>query len=200
MGKIVRLLLAKDNLKLDVTSDGFTCLHNACKISGSEDSVKAFIKDKRCTPDILNRLSPKGITALVTAVIGGHLDVVKILVEKPETDCETGNPLEFAIENNLLEIVEVLLIKNNPKLKIEFQETFEDFGLIKACAENYLEVVQLLVTDERLTPEILSLKNGLGDTALMTAVVYKNEAGQNALDLAKRYRPDIAMMMSEMMK
>ena len=97
---------------------------------------------------------------------------------------------------------------------MEFQKTFEDFGLIKACAGNYLEVVKLLVGDERLTPEILSLTNGLGDTALMTAVVYgkkkiveeivrhygvqeqyKNEAGQNAWDLAKQHRPAIAKMM-----
>ena len=211
---IVELLLGKDNLKLDVTAKGLTCLHYACSRSGGEASVEAFINDERCTSDILNKLCPDGRTALMMAVIFRHVDVVEILVEKSETDCETGNPLAYAIENNLPEIVEILLRKTNPKVKLEFQKTFEDFGLIKACAGNYLEVVKLLVGDERLTPEILSLTNGLGDTALMTAVVYgkkkiveeivrhygvqeqyKNEAGQNAWDLAKQHRPAIAKMM-----
>jgi len=211
---IVKLLLGKKDLKLDVTFDGLTCLQNACSGSGNEASVEAFINDERCTPDILNKVDFTGTTALMTAVTGRHVDLVEILVEKSETDCETGNPLQYAIENNLPEIVQIFLRRTNPKVTLEFQKTSEDFGLIKACAKNYLEVVKLLVASGRLTSEILSLKNGLGDTALMTAVVYgnekivkeiirhhgvqvdyKNEAGQNAWDLAKQHRPAIASMM-----
>merc|ERR1719495_758778 len=189
---MVKLLLAHPDIKLDVLIGNMNCLHFACyrRFKGRNQCVKAFINDRRCTPDIINKVVSRNsddsddesegsmdITPLMAAVMNKDSELVRIFTENPKVDCNTGNPLKYAVDNQLEQIVEYLV---NDK-------------------------------HERLTNDILSLKNGLGYTALMTAVMYgnagitkaivgkfvwqeevRNKNGQNALDLAKKYRPEMA--------
>merc|ERR1711915_57829 len=131
-------------------------------------------------------------------------ELVCIFTENPKVDCNTGNPLKYAVDNQLEQIVELLI--SNPTVKFEFSETFEDSGIIKTCAAGNQTIIEYLVNDKHER-----LKNGIGYTALMTAVMYgnggiakaivgkfgwqeevRNKNGQNALDLAKNYRPELA--------
>jgi len=223
---MVKLLLAHPDIKLDVLIGNMNCLHFACyrRFKGRNQCVKAFINDRRCTPDIINKVVSRNsddsddesegsmdITPLMAAVMNKDSELVRIFTENPKVDCNTGNPLKYAVDNQLEQIVEFLI--SNPTVKFEFSETFEDSGIIKACATGNQTIIEYLVNDkhERLTNDILSLKNGLGYTALMTAVMYgnagitkaivgkfgwqedvRNKNGQNALDLAKKYRPEMA--------
>ena len=194
-----------------------TALHAACRSSeDTAENVEAFINDERCTSEIINQKDERyskevwnqtdknGDTALIVAIKHGKEDVVKLLVHSSKNDCTVGNPLLYCVENNLPNMVSILLAKENPKVPIEFPQTDQNSGLIKACADNYLEVVKILLKDERLTNEHLLLKNGKGETALMVGVINanvevvsefvsnhgwqddcKNENGQNAFDIAK---------------
>ena len=209
---MVRLLLGHPDIKLDVLQDDGNCLHSACNRSfaGRNRSVEAFINDRRCTIEIINKLCSEGKTPLMTAVEKNDAELVRIFTENPKVDCNIGSPLNYAIDNELTQIVELLI--SNPTTKFDFSETFEDTGLIKVCAAGNQKIIEYLVNDkyERLTTDIMSLKNGIGRTALMTAVIYgnagivkeivgkfgwqeelRNKDGHNALDLAKKYRPEM---------
>jgi len=209
---MVKLLLAHPDIKLDVLNNDGNCLHYACNRSfaGRNRSVEAFINDRRCTPEIVNNLCSEGKTPLMTAVKNHDSELVKIFTENPKVDCNIGNPLNYAVDNELTQIVQFLI--SNPTAKFDFPETFEDTGVIKACAAGNQTIIETLVNDkyERLTTDIMSLKNGLGRTALMTAVIYgnngivkeivgkfgwqeelRNKDGQNALDLAKKFCPEM---------
>jgi len=209
---MVKLLLAHPDIKLDVLTAGENCLHYACYMpfNGRNLCVEAFINDRRCTPDIINKLCKEGKTPLMDAVEKKESDLVRIFTENPKVDCNAGNPLKYAVDNNLEQIVKFLI--SNPTVKFDFPETFEDTGVIKACAAGNLKIIEYLVNDkhERLTTDIISLKSGLGRTALMTAVMYgnagivkaivgkfgwqeelRNKNGETALDMAKKYRPEM---------
>jgi len=222
---MVKLLLAHPDIKLDVLIGNTNCLHFACyrHFKGRNQCVKAFINDRRCTPDIINKVcslnsedsddeseGSMNITPLMAAVMNRDSELVRIFTENTKVDCNAGNPLKYAVDNQLEQIVGLLI--SNPTVKFEFSETFEDSGIIKTCAAGNQTIIEYLVNDkhERLTNDILSLKNGLGYTALMIAVMYgnagivkaivgkfgwqeevKNKNGQNALDLAKKYRPEM---------
>merc|ERR1719357_354368 len=209
---IVKLLLAHPDVKLDVLKSDENCLHYACKRSfaGRNRSVEAFINDRRCTPEIVNKLCSEGKTPLMTAVENHDSELVQIFTENSKVDCNTGNLLNYAVDNELTQIVKFLI--SNPTAKFEFPEAFEDTGVIKACAVGNQTIIEYLVNDkyERLTTDIMSLRNGLGRTALMTAVIYgnagivevivskfgwqeelRNKDCHNAIDLAKKYRPEM---------
>jgi len=212
---MAKILLASPTIKLDTVVYGKTCLHYAAKEYDNKESVKAFIDHNNCTSDLINRVSKDGKTALELAVEAKNTEIVKILSEHEMTDCNLGNPMKNAVENNYVEGVKCLI--NKISVKFEFPATFRNSGLIKACANNHVEVVKLLLDDDRLNADILSIKNGIGETALMTAVIYgndeiaaeivrrhgqqdelKNKNGENAFDLALKYRPKIAALMKDM--
>merc|ERR1711915_672631 len=192
---MAKLLLASPTIKLDTVVYGKTCLHYAAKEYDNTESVKTFIDHKNCTSDLINHLSTEGKTALELAVEAKNTEIVKILSEHEMTDCNLGNPLKQAVENNYVEGVKCLI--NKASVKFEFPATFRNTGLINA--------------------EIMSINNGIGETALMTAVIYgndeiaaeivrrhgqqdelKNKNRENAFDLASKYRPRIAALMNDM--
>ena len=121
-----------------------------------------------------------------------------MFVNHPDVDCNTGNPLVYAMVENLPDILSVLL--NNKTLVFNIGE-----ALITACHRNYYQIVKQITQDQRCTRDILNTQNMLGETALMTAVAYghteileflvslpgvdfslRNMAGKTAMDLAKK--------------
>merc|ERR1711892_863 len=80
-------------------------------------------------------------------------------------DCNTGNPLLYAMEENLTDILPILL--ENQTIRFDIGN-----GLITLCKNNSFDCVQVFIRDDRCTPDILNKKNCLGGTALMTAIIY----------------------------
>ena len=161
---IVKLLLDKENTRLDVV-DNFD--RPALSLANYAAGIKLFTADPRCTPELLNFKNEYGNTYLSSAVINERTEIIKILVNHPDMDCNTGNPLAYTIENDMPDILALLLTNQTVKFTI-------GTSLINACLENYCECVKLVTSDSRCTPEILNAKNEIGETALMTAVAYRN--------------------------
>jgi len=193
---ILKLLLRNKRTKLDCTTvEGETALDKC----DDAELVKLITADARCTPDLLNhKTGDTGETFLTRAVKSGLIEVVKVLVNHPDIDCNTGNTLAYAMERNLPDMLSVLL--TNPVLVLNVGD-----ALITACRHNYIQCVRQLVLDRRCSPEVLNRKNDMyGETALMTAVAYEhteivellaglpgidfsleNKAGKTVMDLAK---------------
>jgi len=161
---IVKLLLDKETTRLDVV-DNFS--RPALSLANHVAGIKLFTADPRCTPEVLNFKNEYGNTYLSSAVINERTEIINILVNHPDMDCNTGNPLAYTIENDMPDILALLLTNQTVKFNI-------GTSLINACLENYFECVKLVTTDSRCTPEILNAKNEIGETALMTAVAYRN--------------------------
>ena len=181
--------------KLDCVVEGQTAL-DQCR---NERSIKLIIADPRCTPKLLNHKNKDtGETYLTKAVKSEMIANVKVFANHPDMDCNSGNPLVYAMVENLPDILCVLLINKTVEFNI-------GDALITACHRNYYQVVKQVTEDQRCTEDILNNQNKLGETALMTAVAYghteilqllvslpgvdfslKNIAGETAMDLAKK--------------
>jgi len=152
---IVEFLLSLKNTQLDIfDKDGKTALVTAC-LNNHVECVKLFISDKRCTPHIVNRkCSLHGwsdqywFPAFSSAVIRGHMDIVKMLLEYPEIDVNIedarGNiPLYHAIYNKHRDVLELLL--NHPTTDVN--KVANDSTPLK-CAIEFAskDLVQLILT------------------------------------------------------
>ena len=82
---IVKSLLQHPGIELGKKNSlGRTALHWACDYN-RVSIVKLLCQDSRCTPSVVNTKNSHGSTALMRAVHGGHLDIVKAL-DKEGTD------------------------------------------------------------------------------------------------------------------
>merc|ERR1711892_782684 len=163
----VKLLLANKNTKLDVTApEGRTALEFAFRANHLE-GIKLFTADDRCTSEILNnaKMVEEEGTYLTEALKNRNKDIIEILVGLPSMDCNTGNPLLYAMVENLTDILPILL--ENQTIRFDIGN-----GLITLCKNNSFDCVQVFIRDDRCTPDILNKKNRLGETALMTAIIY----------------------------
>ena len=85
--EIVEILLVRDDLDIAVTNPvGNTVLHYAC-FEGKADCVALLGQDRRMTRQIINRKNKFGSTALMVAVLYGHLSCVE---EMAKLDVLTG--------------------------------------------------------------------------------------------------------------
>ena len=76
---VVRRLLEVPGIKIDKSDDdGDTALFYAC-LFNRVSVLKLLCQDSRCSPSLVNKMNSRGNTALMTAVIMGHLDIVKEL-------------------------------------------------------------------------------------------------------------------------
>jgi len=86
MPEVVSLLLANQNLKVDIG----TSLIKAC-LKNLHSCVKLFTADQRCTPEILNMKNEFGETALMTAVAYRSTECVEILAKLSAVDMTIRN-------------------------------------------------------------------------------------------------------------
>jgi len=108
---ILSILLTNQSIKFHFDDSLIT----ACMCNYRE-CVELFTMDSRCTPDILNKKNEFGETALMTAVVYGHLEIVEILAKLPGIDFEAINDdgksaLELAKEKYNDTIAKLLLNK-----------------------------------------------------------------------------------------
>jgi len=166
---IVHLLLAEARTKLDLI-DNWIDKRNALSfgfLSNHLEAIKLFTSDARCTPDLLNNTMIEDDTLLMRAVKDGNEEMVTILARLPDIDCNAGNPLREALARNQPNIISILLSNKTIKLDI-------GTDLITACQNYFNKCIKHLTKDTRCSTEILNRKNQIGETALMTAVVYGN--------------------------
>ena len=110
---IVRRLLEVPEMKLDIDDcRGNTALHYACD-DNRVSIIRLLCQDSRCSPDIVNKKNRLGWTPLMVAVHGGHLDIVRILLEHPGIKLNiTRNPgetaLHYACDHNRVSIIKLL--------------------------------------------------------------------------------------------
>merc|ERR1719318_2502135 len=140
--EIVRILLARDDLDLAVTSntDGDTALHMACD-KGYADIVALIAQDRRMTRQIMNMKNNLGYSALMRAVARNQLEIVRILLARDDLDLADTDKLA----NTALHV---------------------------ACVMGHAnaDIVAMLGQDRRMTRQIINMKNSYGATALMMAV------------------------------
>ena len=86
---IVRILLSHPDTGLDMTdSKGFTCLHWACYHNNVE-IIKIIWTDTRCTPELINKKSSGGDSALMVCVWRVHVEALKEMGTLDECDFGT---------------------------------------------------------------------------------------------------------------
>ena len=107
-----------------------------------------------------------GCTELMWASYEGHTEIVKLLLERPETDVNLQNhwgntALMFASYEGYTEIVKMLL--ERPKIDVNLQNSDGNTALIKASKWGHTEIVRMLLNKKGIKP---LLKNKKGKTFL----------------------------------
>ncbi|XP_061186539.1 putative ankyrin repeat protein RF_0381 [Saccostrea echinata] len=110
--KILRLLTQKGVLTDQTTDDGFTILHIACE-SGRFEMAQYILSEY---PGMMHQVSKNGSTAAHDSTIGGHLDVLQLLLQNGL------NPNHFT--NNKLNILHIACLKARFKI---FQYVLSNF-------------------------------------------------------------------------
>ena len=114
---IVKTLLKVPSLQLGKSCDnGCTALHYACQ-SNTLSFFKQIINDTRCNIALVNKKDNDGYTPLMTAVVMGHIDIVKEL-DIEGTDYNITNMygktlIQMARTRNNSEIVDYLMNRPN---------------------------------------------------------------------------------------
>ena len=83
-----------------------------------------------------------------------------------------NNPLMAAVTQNKLEIVKILLDRDD--LDLAVTNKYGDTALYMACMSGYDDIVALICQNRRMTGQIINMKDKDGYTALMWAVVRGN--------------------------
>ena len=114
----VKTLLEVPSLQIGKTCDnGCTALHYAAQ-SNSVSILKLICNDGRCKIGLVNKKDNHGYTALMTAVVMGHVDIVKELdMEGSDFHIKHMNGrslIQMARRRNNAELVEYL--KNRPNV------------------------------------------------------------------------------------
>ena len=86
-------------------------------------------------------------------------------------NCIDKTPLMTAVWNNQLEIVRILLVRDDLDIAVTDGVGWLT-ALHYACMYGRADCVPLLGTDRRMTSDIINMKNIYGDTALMMAVKF----------------------------
>ena len=124
---ILKLLLKTRETKLESTTALDKC--------SNAKHLALFTADPRCRPELLNHMNKDtGDTYLTKAVKYGMLDIVAVLLDNQDMDCNVGNPLVYTMEENLPDMLALLL--TNPSVVFAAGS-----ALITACHRNYVRCV-----------------------------------------------------------
>ena len=124
----------------------------------------------KCTNVNLNQ-GELGRTLLHYAAIGGHVEIVKLLLEDPRVDVravdrEKFSALQLAADLGHVEVVKLLL--GDPRVDANAKSNRGTTPLHLATAENHHKVVQLLLDSPRLITVNWADKSSPVRTALVT--------------------------------
>jgi ankyrin repeat protein len=112
----------------------------------------------------------------------GNVDAVQLLLARPDTNVNLGDPLPliYAVKNGHIDIVRLLL--NDPRININGQEDTSGTALHVAVEQlddartqinneraikNFTDIIKILLNDPRMDKEI---KNSAGETAYQSAM------------------------------
>ena len=126
--------------QMDDVQKGFSTAHVAA-LAGKIEVLKHAPSD-----DVLDAVTSGGVTVLHCAVMGGHLDVVKFLLEKRPDVNRNGNvsPLWAACWQGHLDVVQYIL-SFKPSL-IDVNRNNNVSPLFIACFEGHLDVVRYILS------------------------------------------------------
>ena len=112
------------------------------------------------------------IENLNLACVTGHVDTAQAClasnVNINDKSYFGNNPLMTAVTHNKLEIVKILLARDD--LDLAVTDTYGETALHMACESGYADIVALICQDRRMTGQIINMKTNRGDSALMRAV------------------------------
>ena len=130
-------------------------------------------------------------TYLVLAIDLGDIEIIKLILEYPDIDVNSGiefcykienqskfqryTPLYFAIENNMAEVVELLL--QFPQIDVnikssKYKKGVEDTSLICAIENKNIQIIKKLLENDNIDVNLKRSYNGEeGETPLMAAIL-----------------------------
>ena len=143
-------------------------LHH-CIMSQCDESVKLFIAVTVCD---VNRLNFQGVAPLHTACEQSNIAALQLLVACERCDLNISNSngdtaLHIAVcsEPNSVQMVQCLLQSDRCDINLTNGQHYTPLHI--ACKQGSIEVVEMLVADERCDPYI---QDANGDTAFYAAV------------------------------
>merc|ERR1711892_839568 len=176
---IVGMLLAKENIKVDVYDNkNQSALIHGCEVN-SVESVKLLLKHAGCTDDYVNHKDDTGTCALLYAAANSNAgtEITKMILTRPGTKVNNGDDqgftaLHHAMVKNKTDIVRVLLANSN--LRLDILDNYGANALIEACTSNCIDCVELFIEDKRCNSGLINQKCENGDSSLIRAVKLGN--------------------------
>ncbi|WP_374029279.1 ankyrin repeat domain-containing protein [Bdellovibrio bacteriovorus] len=166
--------------------------------TGDQAKVTALLKDKKIN---LNAQDEVGMTALMSAALGGHVDILKQLVSKKvslETKNQSGDTaLAVAVTNDQFAAAKAL-IKAGANVDVTVAGEEGDTLFMRSLGD--IETAKLILQKNKA---LINKTNKLGETALIQSIRFgnieavkllisqgadskiKTKDGQTALDIAK---------------
>lgn len=157
---ILNVLIGKKPDFCTINKEGYSPLVLACK-TGRKDIVTTLPN----TGMDINKVDPNNVkTALVTAIQGNNLEIVRILLQH-NADLERAvadkSPLIWAIEGNSIEIVNILL----PKIKNISGSQVDVTPLCQAIQQGNTKIVEILLKN-KVDVNVNSVENDLSPLEL----------------------------------
>lgn len=179
---MVQILLDHPKIDVNKNSDSILPFGIACAY-GSTEVVKLLLNDNRVQINIINNLpSVMGhISPFSVACLYDHYNIAKIIIESERM---TTDDLQMIFYNccmrNHFKTVKFIL-QNTDSLTIDLNKkwTSDKTGLYMACSNNSMDVVKLLLEDDRIDLNASeyddTMNNGSGYTLLYKACYDKND-------------------------
>ncbi|EGD94621.1 hypothetical protein TESG_02130 [Trichophyton tonsurans CBS 112818] len=144
---------------------------------GSLGAVQKFLD---LGVDVNWKRAPRGQTAIQNAALGGHIEVVRHLLNikgiKLRYANDLGSVLDYAIRGGSIPMVKLLLADS--RIKPNIKSTKRSAPIHHAADTGNPDVVKLLLADKRVDP---NLRGGIRRTALHIAVRKGHHAVQKLL-------------------
>lgn len=140
-----------------VNKDGWTPLHLACR-TGDIQIVKLLLQ---LNDKIINVRTKNGRTILHVAALHGNLEIVQLLLDKYEINVNSkdtcGNtPFHDAVCSANIDVVRFLVAKN---CDVSSVNNAELNGLHLAASEGLIEMIEYLVNDLKVDPNVRTSNN-----------------------------------------